>query len=257
MRIVVLVVLLALVVLPGVARPQATDTLTVVTLNLWHDQRDWPKRLAVMLAGIRELRPDVLCLQEVLQHATLRNQAETLADSLGYQVHFTSVDSLHHVKRYGNAILTRHPVLRTGGKNLAPLNDYRTVAHVRIDYRGRDVDVYDTHLHHTPQGGSIRARQIRDLLAFIDSTRADGAVVLAGDFNAELGTREMRLLATGFELPVTGFDAGVSALVVKLVPQGPNILTGAAQGPEASLICLMFLVGAIAMLLWRLRSTAT
>jgi endonuclease/exonuclease/phosphatase family metal-dependent hydrolase len=102
------------------------------------------------------------------------------------------------VKRYGNAILTRHPVLRTGGKNLAPLDDYRTVAHVRIDYRGRVVDVYDTHLHHTPQGGSIRARQIRDLLAFIDSTRADGAVVLAGDFNAELGTREMRLLATGF-----------------------------------------------------------
>ncbi len=65
------------------------------------------------------------------------------------------------------------------------------------------------------------------------------------------------LLATGFELPVTGFDAGVSALVVKLVPRGPDILTGGAQGPEASVVCLIFFACAIAALFWRLRSTAS
>jgi membrane protease YdiL (CAAX protease family) len=64
------------------------------------------------------------------------------------------------------------------------------------------------------------------------------------------------LLATGFELPVTGFDAGVSALLVKLVPRGPDILTGGLHGPEASVVCLIFFVGASATLLWRLRSTA-
>lgn len=64
------------------------------------------------------------------------------------------------------------------------------------------------------------------------------------------------LLATGFELPVTGFDAGVSALLVKLVPQGSDILTGGAHGPEGSLMCLIFFVGAIAILLWQLRNTA-
>ncbi|MDX2273806.1 MAG: CPBP family intramembrane glutamic endopeptidase, partial [Hyphomonadaceae bacterium] len=63
------------------------------------------------------------------------------------------------------------------------------------------------------------------------------------------------LLATGFELPITGFDAGVSALLVKLVPAGPEILTGGAQGPEASVVCLLFFACAIAMLLWRLRNT--
>ena len=107
MRSAVFITLLAMVAVPGGARTEATSTLTVVTLNLWHDQRDWPKRLAVILAEMRALRPDVLCLQEVLQHGTLRNQAETLADSLGYQVHFTSVDSVHREKRYGNAILSR------------------------------------------------------------------------------------------------------------------------------------------------------
>ena len=190
--------ILALVAMTRATRSHGTDTLTVVTLNLWHDQRDWPKRLSVILAEMRALRPDILCLQEVLQHSSLRNQAATLADSLGYRMHFTSVDSVHREKRYGNAILTRHPALRSGGKDLDPPNDYRTVAHVRIDFQGRVVDVYDTHLHHTPEGGSIRATQIRDLLAFVDSTRGDGAVVLAGDFNARLETPEMQLVAADF-----------------------------------------------------------
>lgn len=64
-------------------------------------------------------------------------------------------------------------------------------------------------------------------------------------------------LATAFELPVTGFDAGVSALVVKLVPQGPDLITGGAQGPEASVVCLLFFGGAIATLIWRLRKSAS
>ncbi|WP_395646033.1 lysostaphin resistance A-like protein [Terricaulis sp.] len=63
-------------------------------------------------------------------------------------------------------------------------------------------------------------------------------------------------LATAFELPVTGFDAGVSALMVKLVPQGTDLITGGAQGPEASVICLSFFTGATAFLLWRLHRGA-
>jgi endonuclease/exonuclease/phosphatase (EEP) superfamily protein YafD len=71
--------LLALCAQPVAAAVATTDTLTVVTLNLWHDQRDWPKRLSAILAEMRRIRPDVLCLQEVLQHPELRNQAETSA----------------------------------------------------------------------------------------------------------------------------------------------------------------------------------
>jgi len=65
---------LLLGVLAAVARPAAAqDTLTVVTLNLWHDQRDWPARLAWMSAELAALRPDVVLLQEVLQHEALPN----------------------------------------------------------------------------------------------------------------------------------------------------------------------------------------
>lgn len=175
---------------PAAAAPGAD--VSVVTLNLWHDQHDWPSRLRRIVRELRGLDPDVICLQEVLQHETLPNQAAAIAESLGYRVHFTSVDPVGAPKRYGNAILTRHEVLRTGGLFLRPLNDYRTVAHARLLVGGRVLDVYDTHLHHTGEGGAIRAKQIRDLLAFVDSTSAGGALVLAGDFNCERGSRELR-----------------------------------------------------------------
>ena len=185
---------LAFAVLPVAASAATTDTLTVVTLNLWHDQHEWPRRLQVILAEMRRIRPDVLCLQEVLQHPGLRNQAETLGDSLGCHVQFASVDGPERPKRYGNAVLTPHRVLAAGERNLEPADDYRAVAHVRFEWRGREIDAYSTHLHHTPEGGAIRATQIRHLLAYVDSTQGKGAVVLAGDFNAELGTPEMNLV---------------------------------------------------------------
>lgn len=187
-------VVFALCGLPAAAPARTTDTLTVVTLNLWHDQHDWPKRLEVILAELRRIRPDVLCLQEVLQNPTLRNQAETLGDSLACHVQFATVDGPERPKRYGNAILTTHRVLVGESRNLAPTDDYRAVAHVRFEWRGRTIDAYATHLHHTPEGGSIRATQIRHLLAYVDSTRGDGPTVIAGDFNSELGTPEMNLI---------------------------------------------------------------
>ena len=175
---------------PAVAAA-AGDTLTVVTLNLWHDQRDWPRRLVRITGELRRLRPDVICLQEVLQHPQLRNQAETLAESLGCSVQFASVDGPERPKRYGNAVLTPHRVLTGGARNLDPADDYRVVAHVRFEWRGRAIDAYSTHLHHTREGGATRARQVRHLLAIVDSTRGTGPVVLAGDFNAELSAPEM------------------------------------------------------------------
>jgi endonuclease/exonuclease/phosphatase family metal-dependent hydrolase len=188
------VLALALGALPVGAAAATPDTLTVVTLNLWHDQHEWARRLQVILAEMRRIRPDVLCLQEVLQHPGLRNQAETLGDSLGYHVQFASVDGPERPKRYGNAVLTPHRVLAAGARNLEPADDYRAVAHVRFEWRGREVDAYSTHLHHTPEGGAIRATQIRHLLAYVDSTQGKGPAVIAGDFNAELGTPEMNLV---------------------------------------------------------------
>lgn len=79
--------------------------------------------------------------------------------------------------------------------------------------------------------------------------------VLMGCFVLQASAEEILfrgwLLATGFELPVTGFDAGLHALIARLVPAGPVPLTGGTQGPEGSVICGLFFAAASALLAWR------
>lgn len=65
------------------------------------------------------------------------------------------------------------------------------------------------------------------------------------------------LLATGFELPVTGLDAEVPAMIVALTPQGPAYLTGGADGPEGSIVCSLFFVGASVILARRITRRRT
>jgi membrane protease YdiL (CAAX protease family) len=56
------------------------------------------------------------------------------------------------------------------------------------------------------------------------------------------------LLAVGFEMPVTGLDGHVPALLVKMTPHGAAYLTGGFEGPEGSAMCSVVLLIAIAVL---------
>lgn len=166
---------------PGAgARP-----LRLVTFNIWHNQGDWPARLPLLAAAIREQAPDVVALQEVLEDAAvgLPNQAETLAAALGgYSVHFCSTDAEGSGRRYGNAILSRLPVIEHDWKKLEPLDDYRTALRVRVPFAGRSIDIVNTHLAWQDDAQAVRARQIADLMAWLPR---DGAPLVAmGDFNA-------------------------------------------------------------------------
>lgn len=172
--------------------------ITLVTLNLWHDKGDWPARQRVIVQALRELRPDVVVLQEVFQHEALPNQARTLADALGYEYVFASVDAADGPKRFGNAILSRHPVLAHDWKALEPLDDFRNIVHVRLAVGGREFNVYDTHLHWTEGGGAIRAEQVADVLRYIDATDDGLPSVLAGDLNASMDAPELQPLLGPF-----------------------------------------------------------
>ncbi|MBD8636264.1 MULTISPECIES: endonuclease/exonuclease/phosphatase family protein [unclassified Stenotrophomonas] len=172
---------------PTVAGDAMRDAgMSMVTFNLHHDREDWPERRKTILAELKRLQPDAIALQEVIQKRDVRNQAEWLAAKLGYSYQFVSTDPVGSVKRYGNALLTRRPVLARGEHLLAPLGDYRTVAHIRIDVDGRPVNVYATHLNERADdaGKRIRREQVEDLLRFISATSAGAPVVIAGDFNA-------------------------------------------------------------------------
>jgi beta-glucosidase len=178
--------------------------ITVVTLNLYHDKEAWPERRPAIVAALRELRPDVIALQEVIGNQTVRNQAESLAEELGYECTFSSTDPVGSPKRYGNAILTRHPLVRREWVRLRPLDDSRTAAHVQISLGGGKVNVYVTHLHHTAEGASLRAQQVADLLAFVRATDGGAPSIIAGDLNAESTSPELSALARDF---ASSYDA--------------------------------------------------
>lgn len=182
-------------------RLQPCDSLSLVTLNIYHDADDWPSRRPLIIEGLKELLPDVIVLQEVLQHETLRNQASDIAEALGYEFWFASMNPRDDEHRFGNAILTRHPILERTEHRLHPLDDSRTLARAKLEVCGRTVDVYGTHLHYTREGASIRARQVGDVVSIIDA-RDDGTPsILAGDFNATATAPELQpLLARYFDV---------------------------------------------------------
>ncbi|HEY1225601.1 MAG TPA: endonuclease/exonuclease/phosphatase family protein [Brevundimonas sp.] len=163
----------------------ARHELSLVTFNIWHNQGDWAARLPLLVAAIRAHDPDVIALQEVLEDAAvgLPNQAQTIADALGgYSVAFVSTDAEGSGRRYGNALLSRLPVLAQDSKKLEPLDDYRTAVRLRVSLDGRAVDVVNTHLAWQEDAAPVRARQIADLLAWLPT---DGVpLIVMGDFNA-------------------------------------------------------------------------
>ncbi len=174
--------------------------MTMVTFNLHHDRDEWMERRRTILAELQRLQPDAIALQEVIEKPGVRNQAEWLAKGLGYQYLFVSTDPAGASKRYGNAVLTRRPVLARNEHQLQPLDDFRTVGHLRIEIAGRPVNVYATHFNERSgdDGQRIRRTQVEDLLRFIAATSAGAPVVIAGDFNALVDAGDLSALRSRY-----------------------------------------------------------
>ncbi len=180
------------------AMEERSVTLSFLSLNIWFDNQNWPARFALMLEEIRELDPDIIGLQEVIQRQDFDNQAMQLADSLGYFYYFDSVDDESRDTRFGNAIVSRYPIEETNFRALEPLDAYRKVVHARISVDGQTLDVYNTHLHNPGDATETRKTQIRDMLDFIDETGTSDLVFVMGDFNANPDWEEMEVMYERF-----------------------------------------------------------
>ncbi len=196
-----------LVLLPGCRTLDRGDecdagrpTFSVATLNLYHDRDDWPRRRGLIVEGLQAAQPDLIALQEVLQAPGLRNQAQDLAEALGYRYVFVSLDAEHLPRRYGNAILSRHPIEHRDEAALRPLEHYRSAARVHARVQGRLLDLVATHLHAGDEGGAVRAQQVLHLLEFSGQGRGQSAgTIVAGDFNATAQSDELKPMQSAFE----------------------------------------------------------
>lgn len=112
------------------------------------------------------------------------------------------------------------------------------------------VSLVFTFLHYSPQQAPLVT-----LVSFLFSAFACQWALQRGNLWGVMGwhTGWNWLLAVGFELPVTGIDAGLPAMLVALRPHGSDVLTGGAEGPEGSILCNAFFIAAMVWMGWRRR----
>jgi endonuclease/exonuclease/phosphatase family metal-dependent hydrolase len=144
------------------------------------DRRRDLDRIADVVA---ELEPDVVGLQEVIRQdgAAHADQAAYLAARLGMTL-VMGVTRAHGEGTYGNAVLTRLPVLASGRCDLSHgSREPRGCLRVDLDIEGTPLHVFNAHF-----GLGVRERraQLRALGDFINaSATLGGPRVLMGDFN--------------------------------------------------------------------------
>jgi endonuclease/exonuclease/phosphatase family metal-dependent hydrolase len=167
------------------------------------DRRYDPQRVADV---INQQHADVLLLQEVDHDVPRSNrdrQVDVLGDLVGmrYRSWFSNVD-VRGGGCYGNAILSRYPIVETTNIDLSiRFKKKRSVLHGIVRVRQNDIDrtvhVYNMHL------GLARFERRIQLRRFLDShpfqtLHHETPVVVGGDFNDVYGRLGELLRPAGF-----------------------------------------------------------
>ena len=142
---------------------------------------------------LRDLKPDVVALQEVdvrwSERSAFVDQADSLGKSLKMNVRFGPIYDLPP-RQFGVAILSRYPIstsinheitrLSTQQQNALPAKAPGFLETV-IDVAGTRVRVFSTHLDYRFDP-SVRATQVKEMLEVISGSSVP--IILAGDMNA-------------------------------------------------------------------------
>lgn len=180
--------------MPGAMR------LRVLTFNVWNTEGD-PRRPQIINRAIRQLDPDLIALQEVVQTAKVE-ALDTLLAGLGF--HAThQADVQQSVPRFserygGTAVATRwpHEAVELLDVRLAGVNDvpWATLAvAVRLPALGEILFLAPTAAWR-PSAEAVRERQAIAITDLDARHRRDLPTVIAGDFNAAPDASSIRYL---------------------------------------------------------------
>jgi endonuclease/exonuclease/phosphatase family metal-dependent hydrolase len=154
--------------------------------------------LAEIAAEIQTWHPDIVTLNEVdsdgarsgrVDEATYLAQATGMHDIFGANL----VQADGH--RFGNAILSRYPVMQSTNTRLPRVSgsEPRGLLHAVLRVDGRAVDVYSVHLTQGARTGL--PQRITQAEAITRTLRAGHRpTILAGDLNSRPGTLPVRIL---------------------------------------------------------------
>jgi len=151
---------------------------------------------------IEAQRPDVVILQEVSRGWAVSgtiDSAEWLSARLGLPYVFVEAAD----KGFGNAILSRFPILRTDEgflpKGAGPMD--RAWIRALLDLGdGRTVTVIGSHLHHQHDGPEDDRTRLRQIGTLLGAWGGASRTIIAGDMNSTPGSEEFaRFEAAGLE----------------------------------------------------------
>jgi endonuclease/exonuclease/phosphatase family metal-dependent hydrolase len=177
----------------------------VVTWNLWWRFGPWEQRRAAILAVLRELRPDVVGLQEVWADDR-ENLAEWLAEELGLRCIWAASNTPQRSQRrlgdtsiqVGNAVLSRWPVLDAQVARFPGVDDEdeRLAVHTRLQTPIGELPFLTTHLSSPVDASGTRVAQVVEVAKFVAACACDTELpsVVTGDMNAWPDSDEVRLL---------------------------------------------------------------
>ncbi len=178
-------------------------TLSVLTLNIWHDSGPWQDRVQRLRGWIDRLGPDLIGFQEVLKGPRI-DQLEEMLDGTGYVCDYAkAIDFWNDPSlAFGNAVASRWPIaereeliLPNGGDG-----EIRVALSVTVDGPLGPVSFTTTHLHWKFHHGAIRERQVVALGELVLRRRPRGGFppIVVGDFNAAPESAEIRYV-TGLQ----------------------------------------------------------
>lgn len=160
------------------------DYLRIASYNIHRcvggDRREEPGRVARV---ITETNCDTIGLQEVDNHPDRRHDSMQL-DFLSTATGMTPVAGstiIRHEGDYGNALLTRRPILAVRQHDLSfRRREPRGALEVDLDVDGRMVRVFVMHLGLRP---AERRFQVRKMLTLLHDLPIEQTVVVLGDIN--------------------------------------------------------------------------
>lgn len=180
----------------------------VLSLNIWHRRGPWEQRLALIREGIQALAPDLVGLQEILSRDG-RSQADEIAEGLGYHVAFGASTTYEDGEQFGNAVLSRTPILQS---RVFPLPDggttqRRSLLLAECESPVGPLPFFVTHLNWRFHEGVVREAQVVEVAAKLKAHAPVSGVppILVGDFNAQPESSEIRYLKGLQSLDGTSF----------------------------------------------------
>lgn len=173
----------------------AAAALTVVSLNLRGIHDRWWKREPLVVAGLAELDPDIICLQEAV---TWCLQARWLAWRLSRRTGRRYHVAQSRKRGYrgileGLAIISAYPL--ASKRRLALGEQGRVAQRVSLDLGGTPLVLANAHLDHRGTGSENRVAQAKRIARWLDGP---SPAVLCGDLNDRPESPALAVLTANF-----------------------------------------------------------